>query len=57
MSDLDPRLIALLTRRQFEINTLASVAIEFPALRPFLQAAQNTGEAMFPTSEVERSEP
>ncbi len=33
-SPLDPRLLALLARWQFELNCLSSVSIEVPALRP-----------------------
>lgn len=33
-SPLDPRLIALLTHWQFQLNCLGSVSMEVPALRP-----------------------
>lgn len=35
---LDPRLLVHLLRWQFQINTLASVSIEYPKLRPALYA-------------------
>lgn len=41
-SPLDPRLLTLLLNWQFQINTVASCAIEYPRLRPTL--AKLTGE-------------
>lgn len=32
---LDPRLVRWLLAFQFEINTVSSVAIEYPSLRPY----------------------
>lgn len=38
---LDPRLLAMLLRRQFEINCVSSVALERPALRPYAKALRD----------------